>query len=142
MLKKALKILGAAGAAALVAGCVPYHFENDKETGHMEIGGLLWNLTKTAGKEEDTYVMELLPFVGKEKDEAPAEEETVEVETPAAEEEAAPEIETEEDKAEEEPFVEEVSSDVVVESVDTASEATEEPFAEEAEVEVEVEESK
>ena len=133
MLKKALKILGAASAAALVAGCVPYHFENDKETGHMEIGGLLWNLTKTAGKDEDTYVMELLPFVGKEKDEAPAEEETVEVEAPAAEEE---------DAAEEEPFVEEVSSDVVVENVNTTGEATEEPFAEEAEVEVEVEESK
>lgn len=133
MLKKALKILGAASAAALVAGCVPYHFENDKETGRMEIGGLLWNLTKTAGKDEDTYVMELLPFVGKEKDEAPAEEETVEVEAPAAEEE---------DAAEEEPFVEEVSSDVVVENVNTTGEATEEPFAEEAEVEVEVEESK
>lgn len=138
MIKKALKIFGAAGLVALAAGCVPYRFENDKETGRMSVGGLLWNLTKTPGKEEDTYVMELLPFIDKEKAEEAVEavEEAVE-EVVEAVEEAVEEVA----EAVEEPFAEaEAEADVVVEEVDTAAEATEEPFAE-AEVEVKVEEA-
>lgn len=135
MIKKVLKVLGAASVVALAAGCVPYRFENDKETGRMEVGGLLWNLTKTAGKDEDTYVMELLPFIDKEKAEE-AVEEAVE-----AVEEAVEEVAEAVEEAVEEPFVEEAAADVVVEEVDSAAETTEEPFAEEAEVEVKVEEA-
>ena len=121
-MKKILKVLGAASVVALAAGCVPYRFENDKETGRMEIGGLLWNLTKTTGKDEDTYVMELLPFIDKEKAEEVMEEVSEAVEEAFAEAAEEPEL--------------------VVESVDTAEEVTEEPFAETAEEpEVKVEEA-
>jgi len=139
-MKKILKVLGAASVVALAAGCVPYRFENDKETGRMEIGGLLWNLTKTTGKDEDTYVMELLPFIDKEKagevmeEVSEAVEEAVE-EVAEAVEEVAEEVEEAFAEAAEEP-------ELVVESVDTAEEVTEEPFAETAEEpEVKVEEA-
>lgn len=125
-MKKIVKIIGAAGAVALAAGLVPYHFKSDKETGEFELGGLLWNLKKSAGEEEDTYTMELLPFVDKE--DAPAEEAAAEGEAPA------------EEQPVEEPFAEEVSNDVVVEEVEAKKEEVpEEPFAEEPQVEVTVE---
>ncbi|MGM9536751.1 MAG: hypothetical protein ACI3VN_00285 [Candidatus Onthomonas sp.] len=112
-MKKVVKIIGAAGAVALAAGLVPYHFKSDKESGEFELGGLLWNLKKTSGEAEDTYTMELLPFMDKEEE---AQQETaeaeveVEAEAPAGQEEP------------EEPFAEEVSNDVVVEEVDTKEE--------------------
>lgn len=116
-MKKVVKIIGAAGAVALAASLVPYRFKADKESGEFELGGLLWNLKKTAGEEEDTYTMELLPFVDKEKEteEAPAEAGEAAAEEPV-----------------EEPFAEEPSDDVVVEEIDTAKEEApaEEPVAE------------
>lgn len=119
-MKKIVKIIGAAGAVALAAGLVPYHFTSDKESGEFELGGLLWNLKKTTGEEEDTYTMELLPFMDKEEE--------------AQQEIAEAEVEVETESAEpEEPFAEEVSNDVVVEEVDTKEEAApEEAPAEEA----------
>lgn len=127
-MKKIVKIIGAAGAVALAAGLVPYHFKSDKESGEFELGGLLWNLKKSAGEEEDTYTMELLPFMDKEEKQEPVEAD-VEVET---EEEAAS---TEEP---EEPFAEEASNDVVVEEVNTKEEApAEDAPAEEAPAEEE-----
>ena len=118
-MKKIVKIIGAAGAVALAAGLVPYHFKSDKESGEFELGGLLWNLKKTTGEEEDTYTMELLPFMDKEEAQQETAEAEVEVETESAEPE--------------EPFAEEVSNDVVVEEVDTKEEAApEEAPAEEA----------
>ena len=119
-MKKIVKIIGAAGAVALAAGLVPYHFTSDKESGEFELGGLLWNLKKTTGEEEDTYTMELLPFMDKEEE--------------AQQETAKAEVEVETESAEpEEPFAEEVSNDVVVEEVDTKEEAApEEAPAEEA----------
>lgn len=120
-MKKIVKIIGAAGAVALAAGLVPYHFKSDKESGEFELGGLLWNLKKTTGEEEDTYTMELLPFMDKEEE---AQQETAEAEV---------EVETETPAEPEEPFAEEVSNDVVVEEVDTKEEAApEEAPAEEA----------
>lgn len=120
-MKKIVKIIGAAGAVALAAGLVPYHFKSDKESGEFELGGLLWNLKKTTGEEEDTYTMELLPFMDKEEE---AQQETAEAEV---------EVETEAPAEPEEPFAEEVSNDVVVEEVDTKEEAApEEAPAEEA----------
>ncbi|MGM9593428.1 MAG: hypothetical protein ACI3U8_03670 [Candidatus Onthomonas sp.] len=110
-MKKVVKIIGAAGAVALAAGLVPYHFKSDKESGEFELGGLLWNLKKTTGKEEDTYTMELLPFMDKEEE---AQQETAEAEV---------EVETEAPAEPEEPFAEEVTNDVVVEEVDTKEEA-------------------
>lgn len=107
------KLLGAAGITALVASIVPFRFKSDKETGEFEVGGLLWNLKKTPGAEEDTFTMELLPFVDKE-----TEEDTAAAAEAAAEEAAAP--------AEEEPFTEAAPEAVVVEA-DTDSE----PFTEE-----------
>lgn len=119
-MKKIVKIIGAAGAVALAAGLVPYHFKSDKESGEFELGGLLWNLKKTTGEEEDTYTMELLPFMDKEEE---AQQETAEAEVEVETESAEPE----------EPFAEEVSNDVVVEEVDTKEEAApEEAPAEEA----------
>lgn len=119
-MKKIVKIIGAAGAVALAAGLVPYHFTSDKESGEFELGGLLWNLKKTTGEEEDTYTMELLPFMDKEEE---AQQETAEAEVEVETESAEPE----------EPFAEEVSNDVVVEEVDTKEEAApEEAPAEEA----------
>ena len=118
-MKKIVKIIGAAGAVALAAGLVPYHFKSDKESGEFELGGLLWNLKKTTGEEEDTYTMELLPFMDKEEAQQETAEAEVEVETESAEPE--------------EPFAEEVSNDVVVEEVDTKEEAApEEAPADEA----------
>lgn len=119
-MKKIVKIIGAAGAVALAAGLVPYHFTSDKESGEFELGGLLWNLKKTTGEEEDTYTMELLPFMDKEEE---AQQETAEAEVEVETESAEPE----------EPFAEEVSNDVVVEEVDTKEEAApEEAPADEA----------
>ena len=119
-MKKIVKIIGAAGAVALAAGLVPYHFKSDKESGEFELGGLLWNLKKTTGEEEDTYTMELLPFMDKEEE---AQQETAEAEVEVETESAEPE----------EPFAEEVSNDVVVEEVNTKEEpASEEAPAEEA----------
>lgn len=119
-MKKIVKIIGAAGAVALAAGLVPYHFTSDKESGEFELGGLLWNLKKTTGEEEDTYTMELLPFMDKEEE---AQQETAEAEVEVETESAEPE----------EPFAEEVSNDVVVEEVNTKEEpASEEAPAEEA----------
>ena len=119
-MKKIVKIIGAAGAVALAAGLVPYHFKSDKESGEFELGGLLWNLKKTTGEEEDTYTMELLPFMDKEEE---AQQETAEAEVEVETESAEPE----------EPFAEEVSNDVVVEEVDTKEDAApEEAPAEEA----------
>lgn len=112
-MKKIVKIIGAAGAVALAAGLVPYHFKSDKESGEFELGGLLWNLKKTTGEEEDTYTMELLPFMDKEEE---AQQETAEAEVEVETESAEPE----------EPFAEEVSNDVVVEEVDTKEESVSE----------------
>lgn len=119
-MKKIVKIIGAAGAVALAAGLVPYHFTSDKESGEFELGGLLWNLKKTTGKEEDTYTMELLPFMDKEEE---AKQESAEVEIEVNAEVPAEAEETEE------PFAEEVSNDVVVEAVDTKEEAAPEEAA-------------
>lgn len=119
-MKKIVKIIGAAGAVALAASLVPYRFKSDKESGSYELGGLLWNLKKTRNEDEDTYTMELLPFVDKEKPEEETVEAEVEIDTEAAPEEPV-----------EEPFAEEATNDVVVEEVDTsAQEPVEEPFAE------------
>lgn len=112
-MKKIVKIIGAAGAVALAAGLVPYHFKSDKESGEFELGGLLWNLKKTTGEEEDTYTMELLPFMDKEEE---AQQETAEAEVEVEAESAEPE----------EPFAEEVSNDVVVEEVNTKEESASE----------------
>ena len=112
-MKKIVKIIGAAGAVALAAGLVPYHFKSDKESGEFELGGLLWNLKKTTGEEEDTYTMELLPFMDKEEE---AQQETAEAEVEVEAESAEPE----------EPFAEEVSNDVVVEEVNTKEESVSE----------------
>lgn len=125
-MKKIIKIIGAAGAVALAAGLVPYHFQSDKESGEFELGGLLWNLKKTAGEEEDTYTMELLPFMDKENAPEPVEED-IEVETPETEPAA------QEAEEPEEPFAEEVSNDVIVEEVDTTGEAVEEAPVEDTE---------
>ncbi|MCD7754052.1 MAG: hypothetical protein LUH41_05880 [Clostridiales bacterium] len=128
-MKKIVKVIGAAGAVALAASLIPYHFKSDKESGEMELGGLLWNLKKTPGEEEDTYTMELLPFIGKEKEEAPAEEAAAEEAAPAAEETPA------EDAAEEAAPAEEpeVEVDVTVEvAEEAAAEEESEPAAEEA----------
>lgn len=125
-MKKIVKIIGAAGAVALAAGLVPYRFKSDKESGEFELGGLLWNLKKSAGEEEDTYTMELLPFMDKEE-----QQDQVETEV---------EVETEETPAEEteEPFAEEATNDVVVEEVNTEAETpVEEAPAEEAPAEEE-----
>ena len=113
-MKKIVKIIGAAGAMALAAGLVPYHFKSDKESGEFELGGLLWNLKKTTGEEEDTYTMELLPFMDKEEE---AQQETAEAEV---------EVETETPAEPEEPFAEEVSNDVFVEEVNTKEESASE----------------
>lgn len=112
-MKKIVKIIGAAGAVALAAGLVPYHFKSDKESGEFELGGLLWNLKKTTDEEEDTYTMELLPFMDKEEE---AQQETAEAEVEVEAESAEPE----------EPFAEEVSNDVVVEEVNTKEESVSE----------------
>ena len=95
---------------ALAAGLVPTHFKSDKESGEFEIGGLLWNLKKAPGEEEDTYTMQLLPFIDKE-DEVVTEVE-VEVDDDAVVESAAG------DEAVEEPFSEESSNEVVVETAE------------------------
>ncbi len=117
-MKKIVKVIGAAGAVALAASLIPYHFKSDKESGEMELGGLLWNLKKTPGEEEDTYTMELLPFIGKEKEEAPAEEAAAEEAAPAAEEAPAEDATAEESAPAEEP---EVEVDVTVEVADEAA---------------------
>ncbi len=129
-MKKIVKVIGAAGAVALAASLIPYHFKSDKESGEMELGGLLWNLKKTPGEEEDTYTMELLPFIGKEKEEAPAEEAAAEEAAPAAEETPAEDAAAEEAAPAEEP---EVEVDVTVEvAEEAAAEEESEPAAEEA----------
>ncbi|MCC8129509.1 MAG: hypothetical protein LIO51_06180 [Clostridiales bacterium] len=129
-MKKIVKVIGAAGAVALAASLIPYHFKSDKESGEMELGGLLWNLKKTPGEEEDTYTMELLPFIGKEKEEAPAEEAAAEEAAPAAEEAPAEDATAEEAAPAEEP---EVEVDVTVEvAEEDAVEEESEPAAEEA----------
>ena len=109
-MKKIAKIIGTAGAVALAAGLVPTHFKSDKESGEFEIGGLLGNLKKAPGEEEDTYTMQLLPFIDKE-DEVVTEVE-VEVDDDAVVESAAG------DEAVEEPFSEESSNEVVVETAE------------------------
>ncbi len=128
-MKKIVKIIGAAGAVALAASLIPYHFKSDKETGELELGGLLWNLKKTVGEEEDTYTMELLPFIGKETEETPAEEAAAEEAAPAAEETPAEDATAEEAAPAEEP---EVEVDVTVEVADEAASEESEPAAEEA----------
>ncbi|MCD8385033.1 MAG: hypothetical protein LUC39_08795 [Clostridiales bacterium] len=129
-MKKIVKVIGAAGAVALAASLIPYHFKSDKESGEMELGGLLWNLKKTPGEEEDTYTMELLPFIGKEKEEAPAEEAAAEEAAPAAEETPTEDAAAEEAAPAEEP---EVEVDVTVEvAEEAAAEEESEPAAEEA----------
>ncbi|MCD7761209.1 MAG: hypothetical protein LUH16_05475 [Clostridiales bacterium] len=129
-MKKIVKVIGAAGAVALAASLIPYHFKSDKETGELELGGLLWNLKKSVGEEEDTYTMELLPFIGKEKEEAPAEEAAAEEAAPDAEEAPAEDAAAEEAAPAEEP---EVEVDVTVEVAEEATaEEESEPAAEEA----------
>lgn len=123
-MKKLIKIIGAAGAVALAAGLIPTHFKSDKESGEFEIGGLLWNLKKAPGEEEDTYTMQLLPFIDKEEDPVVTEVEVDVKENPASEETV------------EEPFAENTSDEVVVE---TAEEPAETPEVEaEPELKVEV----
>ena len=121
-MKKIVKIIGAASAAALAAALVPYRFKSDKESGEFELGGLLWNLKKTPGEEEDTYTMELLPFLNQEVEEKEAEL--------AGQEDDAPV---------EEPFAEQAEDELIVEEVKTDAEPVEEPFAEEPTVEITVE---
>lgn len=133
-MKKIVKIIGAAGAVAAAAALVPYHFNNDKENGTFELGGLLWKLRKEAGEEEDTYTMELLPFMKKDENAEPA----VKVEIGKEGEDAPAE-----ENAEEEPFAEKAQTEVVVESAEESP--VEEPFAEEdteAVIEIEVEDGK
>lgn len=128
-MKKIVKIIGAASAVAAAAALVPYHFKSDKESGEFELGGLLWNLKKEAGEEEDTYTMELLPFIDKE----------VEAEEVAIDAEAA-QAEGKSEDAVEEPFAENATDEIVVEAAEEVP--VEEPFAEEdteAVIEVEVE---
>ena len=123
-MSKLIKIIGAAGAVALAAGLVPYRFKNDAETGEFELGGLLWNLKKEAGDEEDTYTMELLPFIDKE----------VSAEEKAIDEEAEQDVQGEE--AVEEPFAEQSADEVVV--VESAEDAAAEDPDAVIEIEVEV----
>ena len=59
-----MKKLGKAVAFALAAGMIPFRFRKDSETGSFEVRSLLWSVKKTAGKEQDNYTVELLPFVG------------------------------------------------------------------------------
>ena len=122
-MKKLVKIIGAASAVALAAGLVPTHFKTDKETGEFEIGGLLWNLKKAPGEEEDTYTMKLLPFIDTEDEEIT--EVDVEVES---EDVVAPNAA---DEAVEEPFAEDNSNEIVVETEEAPSreEATHEENA-------------
>ena len=120
-MKKIVKIIGAASAAALAAALVPYRFKSDKESGEFELGGLLWNLKKTPGEEEDTYTMELLPFLNQEVEEKEAE------------------LAGQEDASVEEPFAEQAEDELIVEEVKTDAEPVEEPFAEEPTVEITVE---
>ena len=133
-MKKIVKIIGAAGAVAAAAALVPYHFKSDKDSGEFELGGLLWKLRKEAGEEEDTYTMELLPFINKkvEEQEAAIDANDFEVEMMA------------DDAAVEEPFADKSGeeSEIVVEPAEEKE--VEEPFAEEdteAVVEIEVEEA-
>lgn len=128
-MKTIVKIIGAAGAVAAAAALVPYHFKNDKDSGEFELGGLLWKLRKEAGEEEDTYTMELLPFMKKEAEAEEASDEAEE--TPESDETPV-----------EEPFAEKTETEVVIESTDEAP--VEEPFSEEdaeASIEIEVEEA-
>ncbi len=65
------KFIGGAALGALAASLIPYRFQRDKETGAFELGALLWGLKKTPGEEQDTYTVELLPFLkSEEPDEA------------------------------------------------------------------------
>ncbi len=105
-MKKIVKIIGAASAAALAAALVPYRFKSDKESGEFELGGLLWNLKKTPGEEEDTYTMELLPFLNQEVEEKEAE------------------LAGQEDAPVEEPFAEQAEDELIVEEVKTDAEPT------------------
>ena len=106
-MKKLVKIIGAASAVALAAGLVPTHFKTDKET------GLLWNLKKAPGEEEDTYTMKLLPFIDTEDEEIT--EVDVEVES---EDVVAPNAA---DETVEEPFAEDNSNEIVVETEEAPS---------------------
>ncbi len=108
-MKKIIKIIGTAAGVALAAGLVPTHIKTDKETGEFEIGGLLWNLKKAPGEEEDTYTMQLLPFIDKEDEDVTE----VEVEVDDAVVESASG-----DEAVEEPFSDETSNEVVVETAE------------------------
>ena len=130
-MKKIVKIIGAAGAVAAAAALVPYHFKSDKESGEFELGGLLWKLRKEAGEEEDTYTMELLPFINKEVE---AEEAAIDAQAAQAEGEDTPT---------EEPFtIERMEDEIVIESAEETP--VEEPFAEEdteAVIEIEVEDT-
>jgi len=62
------KIIGGVALGALAASLIPYRFRKDKETGEFELGALLWGLKKTPGEEQDTYSIELLPFIGGSED--------------------------------------------------------------------------
>lgn len=68
------KIIGRVCLGALAAGLIPYRVKQDKETGTVEVGSLLWAVKKTPGAGRDTYTFELLPLLGGK--EAPAENET------------------------------------------------------------------
>ena len=50
-MKKSVKIISAASAAALAAAIAPFRFKADKETGEFEMGGLLWNMKKVPNEE-------------------------------------------------------------------------------------------
>ena len=129
-MKKIVKIIGAAGAVAAAAALIPYHFKNDKESGEFELGGLLWKLRKETGEEEDTYTMELLPFIDKKPEE---EQDGIEVEVTITRDD-------DEEAPVEEPFAQKAESEIVVEPAGDAAE--EEPFAGEdkdAAIEIEVE---
>ena len=80
-MKKIVKIIGAASAAALAAALVPYRFKSDKESGEFELGGLLWNLKKTPGEEEDEdeLIVEEVKTDAEPVEEPFAEEPTVEI---------------------------------------------------------------
>ena len=61
-MKKFFKIIA---AGVLVAGLTPYRILIDRETGAYELESLLWSMKKSVGKEQNRYVMELLPLIGR-----------------------------------------------------------------------------
>lgn len=66
-MKKFLKVLG---AAALIAGFVPYQISGDEETGDVKVKALLWQLTSRSGKGEDKWNVDINFGFSSKKEEA------------------------------------------------------------------------